>query len=254
MKKEIMATAARRQARWRRSAGWRMVLCAAFVVLHASLFIACSETEEEASEFDNWQERNEAYFKQKYENCQRESMNGQSTFILTKWSLDESVATKAEDHIVVEVLNKGTGSGCPIFTDSVRVHFSGHLIPTASYANGLQIGASYTGTFYPQTARPRTFAISSYYTPDGIATALQHMHIGDKWRIYVPYQLGWNTTAHSVSSSSTSSSASYEWVSSSVIIPAYSTLIYDIELVAYYRSNASVPSWKSKTANEWIWE
>ena len=39
-----------------------------------------------------------------------------------------------------------------------------------------------------------------------------------------------------------------------IVIPAYSTLIYDIELVAYYRSNASVPSWKSKTANEWIWE
>ena len=236
--------------RWKNGLmAWMMVLVGGLLPL---LTTSCSETEDDPSEFSNWQERNEAYFKQKYESALFSSMG--NTFLLTKWSLNDSIATKAEDHIVVEVLNKGTGSGCPIFTDSVRVHFSGHLIPTASYANGLQIGASYTGTFYPQTARPRTFAISSYYTPDGIATALQHMHIGDKWRIYVPYQLGWNTSSHSVSSSSTSSSASYEWVSSSVVIPAYSTLIYDIELVAYYRSNASMPSWKSKTANEWIWE
>jgi FKBP-type peptidyl-prolyl cis-trans isomerase FklB len=64
---------------------------------------------------------------------------------------------------------------------------------------------------------PKTLLISSLVS--GFATAVQNMHIGDRWLVYIPYDLGYGTTE-----------------SSSSTIPAYSTLVFDITLVAYYRS------------------
>ena len=224
-------------------------------LLALTAFTACSESEDEESDFANWQERNEAYFRQIY--SQAQSGQGSTTGswrIMKKWSLADEVATAPENHIVVQVLNQGTGSGCPMFTDSVRVHFQGHLMPTAAFSSGMPIGSSYSGTFHSETASPRTYAVSSSYTPDGLATALQQMHIGDRWRLYVPYQLGWGAVSHRVISSTSGSTGSLEWIASGLVVPAYSTLVYDVELVSYYRTGSSVPEWKAKEAGTWIWD
>ena len=47
---------------------------------------------------------------------------------------------------------------------------------------------------------------------DGLATALQNMHLGDHWTVYVPYQLGYGSADKGN-------------------IPPYSILIYDVTLV-----------------------
>ena len=49
---------------------------------------------------------------------------------------------------------------------------------------------------------------------DGLATALQHMHVGDRWLIYIPYQLGFGLRNVP------------EWG-----VPAYSTLVLDVTLL-----------------------
>ena len=49
---------------------------------------------------------------------------------------------------------------------------------------------------------------------DGLATALQHMHVGDRWLIYIPYQLGFGLRNVP------------EWG-----VPAYSTLVFDVTLL-----------------------
>jgi hypothetical protein len=46
---------------------------------------------------------------------------------------------------------------------------------------------------------------------EGWTLALQHMAVGDKWRLYIPYYLGYGSSA-------------------TTNVPAYSTLIYDIYL------------------------
>ena len=197
-----------------------------------SLFLtACSETEDAASEFENWQERNETYFN----NIYNRAKSGSSDLkIFTKWSMNDAAATNADDHIVVQVLESGSGSGCPMYTDSVQVHYRGRLMPTDSYADGFVFDQSYTGTFNKATLKPASFAVSSLV--DGFTTALMNMHIGDHWRVYIPYNLGYGTTPPSSSG-----------------IPAYSTLIFDIALVAYYRPGADIPDWKAKTSNRfWI--
>ena len=62
---------------------------------------------------------------------------------------------------------------------------------------------------------------------DGLSTALQQMHIGDRWIVYVPYQYGYGSVNNS-----------------SPIVPAYSTLVFDVTLVAIYHSGDRIPKWK----------
>jgi len=63
-------------------------------------------------------------------------------------------------------------------------------------------------------ATPTKFAVSGVVK--GFSTALMRMHRGDHWRIYIPYQLGYGSGARSV-------------------IPAYSTLIFDLRLEDFWR-------------------
>ena len=201
------------------------------LVLSSFFFTACGESEDDAGEFDNWQERNETYFN----NIYNQAKNGGSGMkVFTQWSLNEEVATAAEDHIVVKVLESGTGSGCPIYTDSVQIHYRGRLIPSTSYTEGYVFDQSYSGEYDLQTLKPATFAVNALI--DGFTTALMNMHIGDHWRVYIPYQLGYGATS-----------------SSSSTIPAYSTLVFDIALVAYYHVGTAVPVWRAKANNsKWI--
>ncbi len=201
------------------------------VVIFFSLFItSCGETDDAADEFENWQERNESYFTNLYNRAKGGSSDLK---IFTNWSLNEEVATDADDHIVVQVLESGTGSGCPMYSDSVQVHYRGRLIPSSSYADGLVFDQSYTGEYNRQTLKPTSFTLNGLV--DGFTTAVMNMHIGDHWRVYIPYKLGYGTT------------------SSSSKIPAYSTLIFDIALVAYYRPGTVIPTWRAKSfKGDWV--
>lgn len=201
---------------------WQL-LCLAVGV---TLFTACSESDEEAGEFDNWQSRNDTYFANIYNTAKSDTVTYK---IIRQWSLLDGVDVNVYDHIVAEVLNEGTGSGCPLYTDSVRVHYEGRLMPSTSYPGGYVFDKSWTGEYNLATNSPATFAVNSVV--DGFATALMSMHIGDRWRVYIPYQLGYGTSDYS---------------SSSTTIPGGSTLIFDITLVAYYRPGTTVSESSAK--------
>lgn len=206
-------------------------------VLTAGL-TSCSESNDEVEEYPNWQATNEQFIDKQYAAAKALADGGDTSWkVIRSWSLEENVATHSYDHIIVNVLNNGTGSGCPLYTDSVKVHYSGRLLPSTSYPEGYQFDKSWTGDFHEATAKPAKFAVSGVVI--GFATALQHMHIGDKWRVYIPYQLGYGST-------------------SSTIEP-YSTLIFDMELVAYYRANSkprqlSADGKGNTTSGEWIYK
>ncbi len=188
-------------------------------------FTSCSETDNEVEEFADWQNKNEAFFNSLYSTTKAKIAAGDKSWkIIKSWSIPadkETFISSADDYIIVEVLEEGTGSGCPIFTDQVWTHYQGRLLPSASYANGYIFDQSYYGEFNEMTATPVNFSVNSLV--DGFSTALQNMHIGDYWRVYIPYQLG------------------YGEKSSSETIPDCSTLIFEIRLVAYARQGAEVP-------------
>lgn len=80
----------------------------------------------------------------------------------------------------------------------VSVHYRGTLI------NGREFDNSYKRNC------PEAFRLNQVI--EGWQQALQQMHVGDKWIIYIPYTLGYGTRT-------------------SGPIPGFSTLIFEVELL-----------------------
>lgn len=207
---------------------------------------SCSETDNNVEEYPNWQATNESYFNNVYTAAQKAVNDGDASWkLIRSWSLLESVATKPTDYVVVEVKNGGTGSGCPLYTDSVKVHVRARLLPSTSYAKGYVFAQSFSGDeVNPNVDAPMTLGVAQgTYVPNGLSTALQQMHIGDHWMVTVPYQLGYGTTTYTTP-----------------VVEAYSTLLYDVTLVGYFRktNTASAPSIDGNTTSVadgyWVYE
>ena len=97
-----------------------------------------------------------------------------------------------------KVLEQGNGSISPTVRSIVSVHYRGTLI------DGKEFDNSYKRNY------PEAFRLCDVI--DGWQLALQQMHVGDKWIIYIPYELGYGSKACAG-------------------IPAFSTLIFEVELL-----------------------
>jgi len=179
------------------------------------LMVSCSETDDSVEEFANWRETNETFFNLLYEEASALEEQGSTEWkVFKKWSLLDSLATTPDKHVVVKVLRSGSAdAGTPAYTDSVKVSYEGHLLPSASFPSGYVFDKSYYGDFDLSTAHPSAFAVSGVI--EGWITVLQAMHPGDYWEVYIPYALGYGTSA-------------------SGSIPAYSTLVFTIYLHSYW--------------------
>lgn len=100
--------------------------------------------------------------------------------------------------IYYQILQTGEGKVSPTLRSIVTVHYRGTLIDGKEFDNSYKRNC------------PEAFRLCDVI--DGWQLALQQMHTGDKWIIYIPYQLGYGTKA-------------------SGPIPAYSTLIFEVELL-----------------------
>ena len=201
------------------------MLFGALVALTA--FTSCSESSEDAMvEYADWQDKNETYFDGVYARAKSAVESGDSKWkILTKWSVNEEVAA-VTDHVVVEVLETGSGSESPLFTDKVFAYYLGRLIPSASYSEGFVFDKSFQGEALNTDLSSASYFQVSTLT-DGFSTALQQMHVGDYWRVYVPYQLGYGVLGQGS-------------------IPGYSTLVFDIRLHSFYHAGSTDPEWTAK--------
>ena len=132
------------------SVKWFLPFC---LVAFLPLLASCGEDDDSASgEFDNWQERNETYWNNLYQTA-RSNADGKWK-ILRTWSKDATAELKNTDYVIVHVEEQGSGTVSPLYTDSVRMHYVGHLMPSASYPQGYQFDKSYTGSSdQPSSAR-----------------------------------------------------------------------------------------------------
>ena len=197
---------------------WKYILLATTLFPLMGMVSSCSEESEEINEYDNWQQRNEEAMNQWATNS---TLRKIKTF-----SKDETVTGTVGDYIYVQVLETGEGTDSPLYNDTVRVAYRGRFIPTASYSNGYVFDQTYLGDFSWATAGMTDFTVTSSLR-DGFSTALMNMHKGDRWRVYVPYLLGYGTT-------------------SSGTIPAYSNLIFDIALQDFWHPGEVHPSFKAR--------
>ena len=97
-----------------------------------------------------------------------------------------------------KVLKSGNGA-TPKASDSVECHYEGRLI------SGTVFDSSY------QRGETATFGVTQVIA--GWVEALQLMKEGDKWQLYIPYNLAYGERGAGAQ------------------IPPYSTLIFDVELV-----------------------
>lgn len=169
---------------------------------------SCSEDSKEEDEFDKWQEKNEEILNQWVANP------GYKKILTFSKNESTTASFKNTDYIYVEVLETGDGAESPFYTDTVRVAYRGHYIPTASYPEGLVFDQTYLDDFDWKTAGTAKFQAGSLV--DGFSTALMHMHVGDRWRVRIPYMLGYGKNDYKASSSST--------------IPGYSNLVFEIAM------------------------
>ena len=197
------------------------LLAAAFLILCLPVLTSCSEEDNAVEEYPNWQETNESFYQNLFTDAQQRAAAGDNSWkVLRQWSLQDSIHLDADDYVIARVINQGEGLQCPLFTDSVRVMYSGRLLPSTSYPTGYVFDKTYAGnTFEPNTSAVRGFMLSASSLRDGFSTALQHMRVGDRWEVYIPYTLGYGADGYSSGG-----------------IPGYSTLIFDITLTGYYRN------------------
>ena len=100
--------------------------------------------------------------------------------------------------IYYKILETGEGKVSPTVRSIVSVHYRGTLI------DGKEFDNSYNRNC------PEAFRLCDVI--DGWQIALQQMHAGDKWIIYIPSEMGYGSKT-------------------SGPIPAYSTLIFEVELL-----------------------
>lgn len=175
---------------------------------------SCSDDESEEGEFDNWQAKNEAAIAEW-------AVNSSYTKILTYSMNADASNIKNSDYIYVEVLEEGDGTESPLYTDTCRVAYRGHYIPTKSYASGYVFDQTYLGNFDWSTAG--TYSGQSWV--EGFSTALQHMHKGDRWRIRIPYTLGYGASGSSS-------------------ITGYTNLVFEVALYDFWHPGESRPDFK----------
>ena len=193
------------------------MLFMAVVAGSALLTSSCSESED-PSEFDNWQARNDHFIDSI---AHVADLNADGSWERIKaFNIGEETSLYLGQNkyfIYVKRLETGSGTYSPLYTDSVRVHYSGRLIPSKSYSAGYQFDKSYDGSAWVEsTDVPSLMGVNGVVT--GFATALMYMKEGDRWLVYVPYYLGYGTKDYTKAQ-----------------IPGYSTLVFDVKLARIYR-------------------
>ena len=173
------------------------------------MFVACEETEGVSDPYTDWEARNQAYIDSIAEVAKNNPLDWKviRSYKLSP-TLDNSLS-KVDENIYCKILEKGTGSISPIFSDMVSVHYRGRLIPLYD-GSEFVFDQSFQGSLNSDVALPVQYAVSTVVT--GWTTALQQMKVGDRWEVYIPSDLAYG-----------------EYGQSS--IPRYSTLIFDITLV-----------------------
>lgn len=184
---------------------------------------SCSEDDGTIEEYPNWRANNETFFNNLSDSVAA-LLKADSTRTdwkrIKSWTKANGYTGTNTDYIIVKVISetKATETASPLYTDTVAMHYAGRLLPSTSYPQGYCFDSSFNEPFSEETSVASEMRINN--TIDGFATALQSMHRGDHWVVYIPHQLGYGEDEKSK-------------------IPAYSTLVFDIRLVDFWRTKST---------------
>lgn len=179
------------------------------LILVSFFSLTSCEESEGVDEYANWRQRNDAYI-DSIAKVARENSTGKWR-AYKSWNLPPdklgSISSDVTDYVYIEMKEIGEGNITPLFTDSVNVNYRGRLI------NGKMFEETFTTEDpNPDFSIPVGFRLSASGLSLGFSTALQYMHVGDRGLVYIPWKLAYGSTEYGT-------------------IPAYSDLIFDLNLV-----------------------
>ena len=125
-----------------------------------------------------------------------------------------------EGSIYYKVLKSGDGTDTIRYSSIVSCYYKGWFVVDYEYYN-IKAGDKFEQKLFDD-GPPSYFTFSTVGAISGYKTALQHMVKGDKWEIWLPYQLAYGRTG----------STSME---GKTVIPPYSTLVFEIEVVDVFK-------------------
>ena len=181
---------------------------------------SCEETDGVVDPYFNWQERNELYIDSiaRVANANLGNEVGQWKAVHTyKFNPPiNDLNPDVRDYVYCRILEKGTGTVKPLFTDTVAAHYRGQLIPLYD-GQKVVFDQSFQGELKEDLAVPVTFGVWDGVggVIEGWSSVLQQMVEGDRWEVHIPYQLGYGIYGRNE-------------------IPGYSALVFDIQLVKIF--------------------
>lgn len=198
----------------------RKILC--FLLPLAALLFASCEEVQEASKYDNWQSRNEAFI----DSIARETggliidseEKAAAVEVGRLFAIATTAGTMSGDQYVYCKKITANPDGCrPLYTESVSAYYYGTLITGDRFdGNFTGYSALDQGTLNATDKAPTEFDAPSEFSVSGVISgwtaALQLMKTGERWMLYIPYQSGYGT-------------------SGSGSILGYSALTFDLDLV-----------------------
>ena len=197
----------------------RKILC--FLLPLAALLLASCEEVQEASKYDNWQARNEAFI----DSIARETggliIDSEEKAAAVEVGRLFAIATTAgtmsgDQYVYCKKITANPDGRRPLYTESVSAYYYGTLITGDRFdGNFTGYSALDQGTLNATDKAPTEFDAPSEFSVSGViagwTAALQLMKTGERWMLYIPYQSGYGT-------------------SGSGSIPGYSALAFDIIL------------------------
>jgi len=175
---------------------------------------ACSDDDENEIVIDEaWKEINLTAFDARLQDAKTDT----SLFTINSES--------GNGQIICKILKKGEGTETIYYTSKVNCYYKGCFVTNedgevvADRDSVLTQGEVFDSALRENGDDPAlmtggsTIIVNgqSQSTTDGFATALQHMHEGDIWEVWVPYQLGYG-------------------ISGSGSIKPYTTLVFQVEV------------------------
>ena len=181
---------------------------------------SCEETDGVVDPYFNWQERNELYIDSiaRVANANLGNEVGQWKAVHTyKFNPPiNDLNPDVRDYVYCKILEKGTGTVKPLYSDSVAAHYRGQLIPLYD-GQKVVFDQSFQGELKEDLAVPVTFGVWDGVggVIEGWSSALPQMVEGDRWEVHIPYQLGYGIYGKGE-------------------VPGYSALVFDIQLVKIF--------------------
>ena len=208
-------------------------------VLSVLLLASCKDSYEDNDPHYNWKERNAQWFAEVYDAAQAsiseakvQYPEGNEWEEHCDWRIYKTLLKSQDtqgpstDYIVCKINERGDGDWSPAYTDSVRLYYRGWIMDEnypASKDKMKVFSQTYYGDFDKTTAAPIAMPVTA--TVEGFMTAVQYMVKGDDWYVYIPQQLAYKETE-------------------SDAIPAYSTLLFRLQIERVHKSGTGMPGWR----------